>query len=73
MMTMTRTSCEPYTIEIGHSDVSEIANKIRYVDDAFINEAGNGVTDACCHYLLPLIQGEADAPYENGFPKHIVL
>jgi 6-phosphofructokinase 1 len=43
------------------------------VDDAFINAEGNHVTDACCHYLLPLIQGEISCKYENGLPKHIVL
>ncbi|MBQ7347710.1 MAG: 6-phosphofructokinase [Clostridia bacterium] len=73
MMTIQRISDVPYMNEIWHSDVSEIANKIRYVDDAFINEAGNHVTDACCRYLLPLIQGEASCKYENGLPKHLVF
>ena len=73
MMTVTRVSDEPYRVEVGHSDVSEIANRIRYVDDAFINVAGNHVTDACCRYLLPLIQGEACPKYENGMPVQLVL
>ena len=73
MMTMQRRDGTDYTIDIAHADVSEIANKIRYVDDAFINEAGNHVTDACCQYLLPLIQGEAACTFEGGLPKHIVL
>lgn len=73
MMTVTRLSTEPYQIEIGHAPVSEIANKIRFVDDAFINESGNHVTDACCRYLLPLIQGEASSSYEMGLPKHVIL
>ncbi len=73
MMTVTRVSDEPYRVEVGHSDVSEIANRIRYVDDAFINAAGNHVTDACCCYLLPLIQGEATPKYENGLPVQLVL
>lgn len=73
MMTVTRVSDEPYQVEVGHSDVSEIANRIRYVDDAFINTAGNHVTDACCRYLLPLIQGEATPKYENGLPVQLVL
>ena len=73
MMCMTRVSTEPYQIVYEHKDVSEIANRIRYVDDAFINEAANHVTDACCAYLLPLIRGEADIAFENGLPKHITL
>ena len=73
MMTIQRISDTPYMNEIWHSDVSEIANKIRYVDDAFINAEGNHVTDACCQYLLPLIQGEVSCKYENGLPVHLVL
>jgi len=73
MMTATRVSDDPYKIEIGHSDVSKIANQIRFVDDDFINEQGNHVTDACCRYLLPLIQGEVTPAYENGLPKHLIL
>ena len=73
MMTIQRTSEEPYATEISHSDVSEIANKIRFVDDGFINEQGNHVTDACCRYLLPLIAGEAICSYEGGLPKHLIL
>ena len=73
MMTMQRVSDKPYSIEYWHSDVSEIANKIRTVDDAFINEAGNHVTDACCRYLLPLIAGEAACKYESGLPVHLIL
>ena len=73
MMTIQRTSNEPYTTEISHADVSEIANQIRFVDDRFINEDGNHVTDACCRYLLPLIVGEAVCRYEGGLPKHLIL
>ena len=73
MITAQRVSEAPYTIEFEPKDVSEIANKIRYVDDAFINADGNHVTDACCRYLLPLIQGEAGGFYENGLPKHLIF
>ena len=73
MMTIQRVSDDPYVTEIAHSDVSEIANKIRFVDDSFINEQGNHVTDACCRYLLPLIEGEAACRFEGGLPKHLIL
>ncbi|MBE6588642.1 MAG: 6-phosphofructokinase [Ruminococcaceae bacterium] len=62
-----------YRLTFVPRDVSEIANKIKYVDDSFINPEGNHVTDACCHYLLPLIQGEAHGCFENGLPKHLIL
>jgi 6-phosphofructokinase 1 len=73
MITAQRVCDAPYKIEFEPKDVSEIANKIRYVDDAFINAAGNHVTDACCNYLLPLIQGEAHGFYEGGLPKHLIF
>ncbi len=73
MMTLTRTSDEPYAVTVGHSDVSLIANKIRYVDDVFINAEGNHVTDACCRYLQPLIEGEVTCHFEGGLPVHLIL
>ena len=73
MMSINRVSDEPYRVDFLYSDVSKIANRIRTVDDAFINEAGNHVTDACCAYLLPLIKGEAGGEYQNGLPKHITI
>ncbi len=73
MMTMERTLDAPYGISVGYRPVAEIANKIRKVDAAFINKAGNHVTDECCQYLLPLIQGEVQPRYEGGLPVHLIL
>ncbi len=73
MMTIQRTGNNPYTYRIGHADVEQIANRIKYVDDAFINEAGNGVTDACVAYLAPLIAGECYPTYRNGLPVHFIM
>lgn len=73
MAVIRRLSDDPYRVEIGFSDVSKIANKVRKVDDRFINAEGNHVTDECCRYLLPLICGEATSVFENGLPKHLIL
>ncbi len=73
MMTILRTGSSPYRVEFGHTDVAAVANRIRYVDDAYINAEGNHVTDACCAYLLPLIQGEPAVTYANGLPEYMVL
>lgn len=73
MITVRRVSTTPYLITFEPRDVGQIANKIRYVDDEFIHPEGNHVTDACCEYLLPLIQGEVKCKYENGLPLHIIL
>lgn len=73
MITAERVSEQPYRIRFVPRDVSAIANRIRFVDDRFINERGNHVTDACCSYLLPLIKGEAKCTYRNGLPVHLIL
>ena len=73
MMTIERVSTTPYVTRISHSDVSEIANKIKVVDDKFINERGNNVTDECVDYLLPLIRGERTPEYVDGIPVHFVI
>ena len=73
MMTIERVSTTPYITRIGHSDVSEIANKIKWVDDKFINERGNNVTDECVEYLLPLIAGETNPEYKCGIPVHVTI
>ena len=73
MMTIERVSTAPYITRISHSDVSEIANKIKWVDDKFINARGNNVTDECVEYLLPLIAGETNPEYKCGIPVHITI
>ncbi len=62
-----------YEISVESRDIAGIANKIRYVDDEFINAEGNGITEAGIDYILPLIQGEAEQFYECGLPKHFVI
>ena len=73
MMVINRVSDEPYRMEVGHADVSEIANRVKHVPAEFINERGNHVTDACCRYLLPLIQGERNIVYKDGLPVHCII
>ncbi len=73
MMVFERTDDAPYSVSVSHKDVSEIANRIRYVNDEFINAEGNHVTDACCRYLLPLIAGEVTPRWENGLPVHLIF
>ena len=73
MITVVRKSTKPYVTEISHSDVSKIANMIKFVPAEFINERGNDVTDECCEYLLPLIEGENYPAYVNGIPDFVVI
>lgn len=71
--TIDRVAGEEYAVAYGHHNVSEVANQIKTVPLSFINEAGNGVTEECLRYLLPLIQGERKPRYVNGMPYHIRL
>ena len=73
MMTIDRVPGEEYSVTFGASDISSIANAVRHVPDEYINEAGNGITEAGIKYLAPLIIGELNVKYENGLPAHVVL
>ena len=73
MVVLRRLSTTPYTYEIGHEDIFRIANQTKVVPADFINGRGNGVTDECLAYLLPLIAGEVWPQYENGLPCHWIL
>ena len=73
MMTTDRVSDAPYESRVGMADVQTIANQIKKVPLEYINARGNGVTDECCRYLLPLIEGERTVTYKNGLPVHIIL
>ena len=73
MMTILRTSDQPYAYGIYYADIFSIANRTRAVPDDYINARGNRVTDACLAYLLPLIRGERYPVYENGLPRQLIL
>ena len=61
------------SVTVGSADIAGIANEIRTVPDEFINERGNGITEAGLRYLAPLIVGEVEPAYELGMPKHVII
>ena len=73
MMTFVRAEGDEYSVTVGSADIAGIANEIKTVPDEYINEAGNGITEAGLKYLAPLIEGETTLVYEFGMPKHIVI
>ena len=73
MMTIERGEAEEYSSYIGCADIAGIANAIKTVPDEYINEQGNGITEAGIEYLKPLIMGELSLEYVNGLPKHFVI
>jgi 6-phosphofructokinase 1 len=73
MATIERESGNEYSVSYGSALISGIANEIKTVPASFINADGNGVTEDCISYLLPLISGEIFPDFENGMPKHILI
>ena len=58
-----------YTCKTKLFHLSEVANFEKKVPLEWINKEGNGVTQACIDYALPLIQGENQQAKENGLPR----
>ena len=71
MVTLTRTSSNPYQTACGASPVCEIANKVKSVPPEFITPQGNDVTPQLVSYLKPLIQGEVDITFSEGIPSYL--
>ena len=61
MVTLVRQSNNPYRITTGLAPLEQVANAVRLVPQDFINERGNGVTEAFVEYARPLIGGNLTA------------
>ncbi len=55
MVSINRTSNNPYTVEFSTASLSDVAIKAKEMPDEYINERGNGVTDKFFEYISPLI------------------
>ena len=73
MMIFVRSESGEYKVEIASAPIKGIANEIRKVPDEYINEEGNGITEAGINYILPLIKGEISQNYDFGMPRHIKI
>ena len=73
MASIKRIEDTEYKTELCCVDIEEVANEVKAVPNAYINEEGNGVTEECIKYISPLIIGEKRIEYENGMPVHIRL
>jgi len=71
MPIIVREQDSPYRWSIDQVPLADVANQEKAMPDAFIREDGMGITEACRAYLLPLIQGEAYPPYQNGMPDYV--
>lgn len=73
MPTIVRKSDDPYTWEVGHANLADVANVEKMMPRDYIAEDGMGITEACRRYLQPLILGEDYPPYKNGLPNYVTL
>jgi 6-phosphofructokinase len=73
MPIIVRDSNSPYQWHIEDIALSKIANQEKTLPKDFIRSDGFGITEACRDYLLPLIQGEAYPPYQDGMPCYVTL
>ncbi|NIA17523.1 MAG: diphosphate--fructose-6-phosphate 1-phosphotransferase [Planctomycetes bacterium] len=72
MVTLVRESNDPYTCGIGLAELSDVANGEKKVPDEYINEAGNGITEAFKEYAGPLIKGQAPVDIgDDGLPVYM--
>ncbi len=72
-MVFKRVSDVPYVVTIDSTPAVNVANKEKFFPAAWINDAGNDVTEAAMRYFLPLIQGEVGIAMKNGMPVHFKL
>jgi 6-phosphofructokinase 1 len=68
MVTLTRADSDVYTCETGLADLSEIANGIKPLPAAWINEDGVSLNYQFVKYASPLVQGEVNIPHDGGLP-----
>ena len=70
MSCIQRVSAEPYVWKVGHVELTEVANKEKFMPRDFIDEEGFHITKKCREYIEPLIQGEDYPTYRNGLPDY---
>ncbi|MDY0063724.1 MAG: 6-phosphofructokinase [Bacilli bacterium] len=69
MVVLKRTPGDKYHIEYDLLDVHHAANAEKKIPIEWINDDGNGLSQAFIDYALPLIQGEISYPLEDGLPR----
>ena len=73
MLTIKRQNELEYQWTIGSVALEKVANVEVTMPKEFIDESGFDITQACKDYMLPLIQGEAYPPYQQGLPQYVTL
>lgn len=62
-------SGKDYRVEMFRTELENVAEKTKSMPDEFINEQGNGITEAFVEYAMPLIGGLPQTEYLAGYPR----
>ena len=71
MVTAVRKGNDPYAVDMGDTDVKNVAGLVKHVPREWINERGNDVTQEFVEYAYPLILGEPVVKYYRGIPDYL--
>ncbi len=71
MVTLQRTSEDPYQCQTAVKNVHKIANDEKCVPREWITEDGTYVTEEFISYVKPLIQGDVSPVMVDGIPRHL--
>ena len=72
MVTLVRQDAKEYKCTTGLAELSDVANGEKKVPPEYINEKGNGITDAMRDYARPLIRGQAPVTIgDDGLPIYM--
>ncbi|MHC4740680.1 MAG: 6-phosphofructokinase [Planctomycetota bacterium] len=58
-----------YAVELFRTELSNVAEHTKSMPDEFINEEGNGITDAFVEYAMPLVGALPKTEYLGGRPR----
>ena len=72
MVTIKRTSDNPYKTETDIYDIHDIANVEKKIPLEWIDNDNKQMTDEFITYAKPLIIGELQPIYKDGLPTHLV-
>ncbi|UCE50716.1 MAG: 6-phosphofructokinase [Phycisphaerales bacterium] len=58
-----------YAVELFRTELKNVAKHTKSMPDEFINEEGNGITEAFIEYAMPLIGELPKTEYLGGYPR----
>ncbi len=73
MVALVRGDTDKYTCETTLVDINDVANGVKHFPENWIGEDKISITYQFNKYILPLLQGEVQVPYENGMPAYVRL